>query len=123
MPNLHVLHTSTGKEPDPAMLTLLCNGDVSAKLTDCGLDLRPYFAVSPSRPVPFRVVSPEHGAWPAAMHRPTRRERLAAWWRAHYRALFWLLVPWVSVIALYLAVCLAMDAGNALADWLSALWQ
>jgi hypothetical protein len=86
MHNLYVLNSRTGKEPEPAMLRVLCNGDVAAKLAAGGLDPRPHFEIVPGGA--FRVVAPEHGAWPAAMHRPTRRERLAAWARS---------VDWSSV--------------------------
>ena len=117
MPEPFVRNARTGKTPEPAMLAILCNGDVSAKLARGGLDVRPHFEARVSRPVTFRVL---HGAFQPQMLRPTRRERIRGWWYAHGRALFWLLAPWLSALAFYLAVCLAMDAGNALADWVSA---
>ena len=117
MHNLYVLNARTGKEPETAMLRVLCNGDVSAKLRRGGLDPRPYFEARRSRPVTFRVL---HGHFEAAMHRPTRRERVARWWEGHRWPLLRGLVLMLAWLVLYLAVCLAMDAGNALADWLSA---
>ena len=119
MPEPFVRNTSTGVEPEPVLLRVLCNGDVSAKLARGGLDMRPYFHARVSHPVTFHLI---HGHFEASLYRPTRRERWRGWWYAHGRALFWLLAPWLSALAFYLAVCLAMDAGNALADWVSALW-
>ena len=127
MRNLYLLHTSTGAAPDPDIRRRAdpFDGDAAAWLrAECGVDTRELYHASPERPAPaahpvtFRVL---HGAFQPQMLRPTRRERARGWWYAHGRAPFWLLAPWLSALAFYLAVCLAMDAGNALADWVSAL--
>jgi hypothetical protein len=117
MPSLrHVVNARTGRAPDPAMLNVLCNGDVSAKLAAGGLDPRPYFDAVPSHPLTLHIV---HGAFAASMYRPTRRERLRGWWYTHRWPLLRGLVLAINLLALYLAVCLVMDGANLLADWLS----
>jgi hypothetical protein len=102
MRDLHVVNSRTGQPTGQPMLGLLCDGDASAYLTDCGLDLRPYFAVSPSVPAPFRVVSPEHGRFPASLYRPTRREQVACW----CRTVDWSSVFGFTVCGLFAAYCL-----------------
>jgi hypothetical protein len=114
--NLYVLNSRTGKEPEPAMLSLPCDGDRSTYLTDCGLDIRPYFETRIAHPVTFRIV---HGHFAASMLRPTRRERFRGWRYTHYRALVRGLVLALNLLALYVAVCLVMDGANAVADWIS----
>lgn len=102
------------------MLHLLCNDDVSAKLTRAGLDIRPHFEARRSHPVTWRIV---HGAFAAPMYRPTRRERLAGWWYAHRWPLLRGAILTLSCLAMWVALNLLLDAGNALADWISGVWR
>ena len=119
MPEPFVRNARTGKAPEPAMLAVLCNGDVSAKLARGGLDIRPHFDARVSHPVTFRVL---HGAFQPQMLRPTRRERVKGWWYAHRWEIGRFLILAASCLAAFLALNLLMDAGDALADWVSALW-
>ena len=116
MSDLHVLHSRTGQPPVPAVLALLCDGDCSAYLTDCGLDLRPYFAVSSAAPVRPRVV---HGHFEAPMAVLTRRERLTAWWECHrwpfLRGALLTLSFLAAVVALNLVITGLLDV----VDWMS----
>jgi len=118
MPEPFVRNSRTGKAPEPAMLAVLCNGDVSAKLARGGLDVRPHFEARVSHPVTFHLI---HGHFEASLYRPTRRERWRGWWYAHRWEIGRFLVLAASCLAAFLALNLLMDAGNALADWLSAL--
>jgi hypothetical protein len=119
MTDLHVINSRTGQPTEPPMLSLLCDGDASAYLTDCGLDLRPYFAVSPSVPAPFRVVSPEHGRFPATLYRPTRRERIAGWWACHRWPLLRGALLTLSFLAAYVALNLIITGLLAVVDRMS----
>ena len=116
MSDLHVLHVSTGQPPEPAMLSLLCDGDRSAYLTDCGLDLRPYFAVSPSVPVRLRLV---HHHFEAPMAVLTRRERVTAWWECHRWPLLRGALLTLSLLAAYLALNLVITGLLDVVDWMS----
>jgi hypothetical protein len=120
MPEPFVRNAHTGLPPEEAMLRVLCNGDTSTKLARGGLDIRPYFEARVSHPVTFRIVN---HSYQASMYRPTRREQFRGWWHTHYRALFWLLVPWVSVFLAIVALNLLLAGANALADWISAQWK
>lgn len=127
--NLYVLHDSTGQSPDPATLDHLCDGNQAAYLgAACGIDMRRLYVLRPSRPLTFRPVAPDHGRYPASLYRPTRRERLASWWRDRLPALRGLAVGLLvaGVLMLYcllgyLVICGLMDLGNALADWISGI--
>jgi len=116
MSDLHVLHVSTGQPPEPAMLSLLCDGDRSAYLTDCGLDLRPYFAVSPSVPVRLRLV---HHHFEAPMAVLTRRERVTAWWECHRWPLLRGALLTLSFLAAYVAFNLVITGLLDVVDWMS----
>jgi hypothetical protein len=116
MHSLTVLNSRTGKRPEAAMLSLLCNGDVAARLAAGGLDPRPYFDAVPSHPLTLRIV---HGAFAAQMYRPTRRERIKGWWYTHRWPLLRGLVLAVNLLVLYVALNLLLAGANALADWIS----
>ena len=116
MSDLHVLHVSTGQPPEPAMLSLLCDGDRSAYLTDCGLDLRPYFAVSPSVPVRLRLV---HHHFEAPMAILTRRERVTAWWECHRWPLLRGALLTLSLLAAVVALNLVITGLLDVVDWMS----
>jgi hypothetical protein len=116
MTDLHVVNSRTGQPPGQPMLALLCDGDSSAYLTDCGLDLRPYFAVSPSVPVRPRIV---HGHFEAALYRPTRRERIAGWWERHRWPLLRGALLTLSFLAAYVALNLVITGLLAMVDRMS----
>jgi hypothetical protein len=116
MHSLTVLNSRTGKRPEAAMLSLLCNGDVAARLAAGGLDPRPHFEIVPAAPVRVRVV---HGHYAASLYRPTRQERLRGWWYTHRWPLLRGLVLAVNLLVLYVALNLLLAGANALADWIS----
>lgn len=118
--SLYVVNARTGKEPEPAMLRLLCNGDVSANLTRAGLDIRPYFDAVPDHPVTLCLI---HGHYEASLYRPTRRERLRGWWYVHRWPLLRGLLLTLSVLAVVVALNLLLAGANDLADWISGVWR
>ena len=116
MADLHVLHASTGQPTEPPMVDLLCDGDRSAYLADCGLDLRPYFAVSSAAPVRLRLV---HHHFEAPMAVLTRRERVTAWWECHRWPLLRGALLTVSFLAAYVALNLIITGLLDVVDWMS----
>lgn len=113
MSDLRVIHTSTGHAPDPDIERRLdpCDGDAATWLrAECGVDTRKLYTAQTAYPVELHRVTPEHGAWPATMYRPTRRERVAAWWDAHRVAIVRDAVLTVSFIVAIIGGALVLHA-------------
>lgn len=109
MSHLHVIHTDTGRAPDPQTQDLLV-GDQAAYLGECGIDTRKVYAVQHAYPVQFRRVLPEHGRYPATMHRPTLRKRVVAWWQTHRAAILRDAVLTVSFIVAIIGGAVVLHA-------------
>jgi hypothetical protein len=69
-------------------------------------------------PAPFRVVSPEHGHFEAALYHPMRRERLARWWACHHWPLLRGALLTLSFLAAYVALNLVITGLLAVVDWM-----
>lgn len=110
MSDLHVVHIETGRTPDPQTEDHLYDGDQAAYLGECGIDTRKLYGLQHAYSVPFRRVTPEHGAYPATLYRPTRRERLAAWWQTHRVAILRDAVLTVSFIVAIIVGAIVLHA-------------
>lgn len=109
MPDFRIVNPYSNLPIPPRMIDDLCDASRQSRLRDV-------YGVEPPMQVHIN-----HGHYGATLLRLTWRERLAAWWYAHrwplLRGALWCLA-WLG---LFLALNLLLDAGNALADWVSAL--
>ena len=122
MADLHVRHINTGQTPDLDITRRLdpCDGDTAAWLrAECGVDTRKLYTAQTAYPVQFRLVKPSHGQYPAGLYRPTRRERVTAWWECHRWPLLRGALLTLSLLAAYLALNLVITGLLDVVDWMS----
>lgn len=122
MSNLYMVHTASGRAPDPDAARRLdpLDADAAAWLrATCGIDTRALYHASTERPTPATrlvVCRPRHGHYEATMLRPTRRERVRDWWYAHRWEVGRFLLLTGSFLLAFLALNLILDGVNALLD-------